>query len=192
ANGIYSHPRSVGDSWERAASVEIIDCDGSSFQERTGIRVHGNSSRRPLRMQKHSFRLAFRNTYGAGKLNYRLFPSTRLDSFDKIVLRASFTDSWGLVSWDSGRYRPDDSVLFRDIWTKESHAAMGYPTTANTLVHLYVNGLYWGIYNPCERIDDVFCADHFGGLETDWDIIADFNELKAGNRTAWNSMFALA
>ena len=40
---------------------------------------------------------------------------------------------------------------------------MGQPSTHNTYVHLYINGLYWGLYDPAERPDDAFLAEHLGG-----------------------------
>ncbi len=75
-NGIYTNPQSVGDAWERATSMELLELDGSTLHTECGVRIHGNSSRRPFRMQKHSFRVAFRNEYGDAKLGYKLFDDT--------------------------------------------------------------------------------------------------------------------
>jgi hypothetical protein len=85
--GIYTNPKSVGDAWERACSIEYLDGAGG-FHSNCGIRVHGNSSRRPYRMQKHSFRLAFRSSYGDGKLDYKLFSDTTVRQFNRLVLHA--------------------------------------------------------------------------------------------------------
>ncbi len=191
--GIYSHPRSAGDAWERPCALEFMERDVTNgFHINAGIRIHGNSSRRPYRLQKHGFRVAFRGEYGASKLEYALFPGCGVDSFDRLVLRPFFTDGWGLVSWDPSRYRPDDSVSFRDVWMKESQRAMGHPSGAGLFVHLFFNGLYWGVYNLTERLDERFCAAHFGGIPEDYDILADFNELKAGTRAAWDAVQAMA
>ncbi len=193
--GIYSHPRSTGDAWEKPCAVEYMPWEGgvtNHFHLNAGIRIHGNSSRRPYRLQKHGFRIAMRGEYGASQLEYDLFPGCGVTAFDRLVLRPFFTDGWGLVSWDPARYRPDDSVGFRDVWMKESHRAMGHAAGAGSFVHLFINGLYWGVYNLTERIDERFCADHFGGLAADYDVIADFNELKAGTRLAWDAVQAMA
>jgi len=46
--GIYTHPKENGAQWERKASVELIEPDGSpGFQLGCGIRIHGGWSRRP-------------------------------------------------------------------------------------------------------------------------------------------------
>lgn len=195
AAGIYSHPLEAGDGWEKACAIEYMpwqDSGTTGFQIAAGIRIHGGSSRRPYRLQKHGFRIAFRGEYGAARLDHDLFPGCGVTTFDRLVLRGFFTDGWGLVSWDPARYRPDDSVGFRDVWMKESLRAMGHPSAAGSFVHLFVNGLYWGVYNLAERIDERFCADHFGGRASDYDVLADFNELKAGTRAAWDSVQTLA
>ncbi|HNQ87676.1 MAG TPA: CotH kinase family protein [Verrucomicrobiota bacterium] len=195
AAGIYSHPLSSGSSWEKACAIEYLPRDaegGDGFLVPAGIRIHGGSSRRPYRLQKHGFRLAFRGEYGASRLDHDLFPGCGVTTFDRLVLRPFFTDGWALVSWDPARYRPDDSVCFRDVWIRDSLRAMGHPSSASLFVHVTVNGLYWGVYNLSERIDERFCAGHFGGRAEDYDVLADFNELKAGQRVAWDAVQSMA
>ena len=41
-----------------------------------------------------------------------------------------------------------------------------------TFVHLYLNGLYWGMYNIVERPDEAFMASYFGGSKEDWQAIS--------------------
>ncbi|MCK4998288.1 MAG: CotH kinase family protein, partial [Anaerohalosphaera sp.] len=185
-NGIYSNSLN---RWERKCSVEYILPDGSKgFQEDCKIEVHGNSSRNPGRMQKHSLRLTFTSEYGASKLKYPLFPESDVEEFNQLVLRACFTDSWGLVSWSGyDRYRPNDSQYIRDIWMKESLRDMGQPSSHGNYTHLYVNGLYFGIHNLTERLADDFFADHLGGEPEDWEINADFRS----EGTRWNTMKAI-
>ncbi len=184
-NGIYSN---AYDRWERACSVEYILPDGGDgFQENCKIEVHGGASRYPQRMQKHSLRLTFTSQYGPAKLRYPLFPGSDVDEFNQLILRASFTDSWGLVSWDPSRYRPNDSQYIRDVWMKESLGDMGQPSSRGTFVHLYVNGLYFGIHNLTERLADDFFADHLGGEPEDWEINEDFSSPGA----RWNAMMRI-
>ena len=180
--GIY--PNSM-ERWERGCSVEYIQPDGSEgFQHDCKVEVHGNSSRRPYRMQKHSLRLTFTREYGPAKLRFPLFADSPVDSFNQLVLRACFTDSWGLVSWAAGRYRPNDSLYVRDVWMKDSLRAMGQPSSHGHFVHLYVNGLYFGVHNLTERLADDFMADHLGGDPEDWELNEDFGSPK----TRWNEM----
>ena len=187
SRGIYTHPRERGNAWERRCSLEWIEPrGGEGFQVNSQIEIHGNSSRRPWRMQKHSFRLTFLGSLGTDRLRFPLFKDSPVDRFNKLILRACFTDSWGLVSWGPDRYRPNDSQYIRDIWMKESFREMGHPSSHGDWVHLYLNGLYWGIYNITERLDEDFFADHLGGNPEDWEIMANFS----GNSVGWNRMLA--
>jgi len=185
ATGIYANSQS---RWERKCSIEYILPDGTEgFQYDCKIEVHGNASRRPFRMQKHSLRLTFTSLYGPAKLEYPLFPESGVDEFNQLVLRASFTDSWALVSWMSSRYRPNDSQYIRDVWMKESLRDMGQPSSYGRFVHLYVDGLYFGLHNLTERVGQDFFADHLGGEPEDWEVNEDFSA--SGAR--WRAMMAI-
>jgi len=185
ARGIWANPLS---RWERKCSIEYLLPDGADgFQCDCKIEVHGNSSRRPWRMQKHSLRLTFTSEYGPPKLRYPLFPESTVDRFNQLVLRACFTDSWGLVTWMPARYRPNDSQYLRDIWMKESFCDMGQPSSHGDFVHLYVDGLYFGLYNLTERVGEDFFADHLGGEPEDWEVNEDFGAPGA----RWKAMMAV-
>jgi hypothetical protein len=137
-------------------------------------------------MQKHNLRLTFTSQYGPAKLNYHLFPESPVDIFNKLLLRASFTDSWGLISWMNTRYRPNDSQYTRDVWMKESLRDMGQPSSYGNYVNLYVNGLYFGVFNLTELVGDDFFAEHFGGEPEDWTVNKDFYSPDA----RWNAIMA--
>lgn len=201
STGIYVDATRSGILWERAASVELFNGDNTSeFQVNCGVRMQGNASRDNNRLAKHSFRLLFKSAYGPSKLDYDWF-SGGVSRFDNIVLRACFTDSWAtrysdtnIVSgstWLGQRYRPEDSLYLRDVWVKDSLRDMGHLSGRGDFVHLYVNGLYWGLYNPTERLDASFFSEHLGGLDTDWDVIRDFNELLDGTKDDWDGLMAL-
>lgn len=185
ASGIYANPQN---RTEKICSMEYILPDGTpGFQEDCKIETHGNASRRPARMQKHSLRLTFSSDVGKPKLRYPLFPQSEVEEFNKLVLRACFTDSWALVSWGSSRYRPNDSMYMRDVWMKDSMRAMGNASGNGDFVHLYVNGLYFGLHDLTERLEDDWYADHIGGKTDDWEVNADI--LTPG--PLWNSMISL-
>jgi len=209
SRGIYNHSTSVhdpaaGQNWERAASVELIHPDGSKgFQVNCAIRIQGNASRDNNRLAKHSIRLLFNSEYGPSKLRYDWFEGG-VQEFDNIILRAGFTDTWAtrysdqtLITGGKGtRYRPEDSLLIRDTWVKDTMREMGHLAARNRFVHLYLNGLYWGVYNPCERMDASYCAQHLGGSEQDWDVLSgdaiyDFATLKDGSKDDWNELMAI-
>lgn len=194
ANGIYQNPQSSGAAWERDCSVEMINpaAADEGFHETCRIEIHGNSSRRPWRMQKHSLRLSFKGQSGSTKLRYRFFPGSGASGFDKLVLRATFTDGWGLVSWDPARYRPDDSVMMRDVWVRRTWESMGNLSPQSRYVHVVINGLYWGVYDVAEHIDADFLALHEGGEPADFEVVSDFVDPDSSPSSAWKSMFNAA
>ena len=190
STGIYVDATQEGPFWERAVSAELFNGDGTSeFQVNCGVQMQGNASRDNGRLAKHSFRLLFKGEYGPSKLGYDWFDGP-VKEFNTIVLRACFTDSWATRS-QSGRYIPHDSLYLRDVWVKEAMLDMGNLAGHGSFVHLYVNGLYWGLYNPAERLDASYFADYVGGYEKDWDVMRDWNALLEGSRTDWDNLQAL-
>lgn len=191
SNGIYTHPMLDGELWERPASAELIYPDGTSgFQINAGIRIFGGASREPRKSPKHAFRLLFKGIYGPTKLNYDLFGNDAVNSFDTLVLRAGYNSTWihGNIYADDERSR---SLYVRDQWANNAQRAMGQMSVHGTYVHLYLNGLYWGIYNLHERPDASFMAAYYGGDKEEYDVL-NSSEPVDGNRDAWNTMMALA
>lgn len=187
AGGIITRPR---ERFERTCSVEYILPDGTKgFQEDCIIEAHGNSSRRPFRMQKHSLRLSFSGEVGASKLRYPLFEDSPVEEFNQLVLRACFTDSWAGVTWAPGRYRPNDSQYLRDVWMKDSLQAMGHANGRGNFLHVYLNGVYFGLFNLTERLEDDWYAEHLGGRKEDWEVLPDFQ--RRGATPLWDSAMAV-
>ena len=217
--GIYNHPTSLhdpatGQDWERAASAELILPEGTNgktaFALNCAVRIEGNASRDNVRTAKHSFRLLFKSDYGPSQLTYDWFPGP-VNQFDNLVLRAAgFTDGWPSRYADNAfytnagsgevfrglRYRPETSTYLRDVFVKDTHRAMGWLASRSDWVHLFVNGLYWGIYNPSERLDSSYMAHHAGGIEPDWDVLVGDDSLFVamptdGTKDDWSAMMAL-
>ncbi len=68
---------------------------------------------------------------------------------------------------------------------------MGHASSRGNVVHLYINGLYWGLYNPSERPDDSFAAEHFGGDKSEYDVV-NHDGLHSGTLDTYNTMLSLA
>ena len=177
--GLYIDSDLHGRDSERPISLEIIEPDGSlGTQVNAGLRNHGNRTRDFDVTLKQSMRLVFRGEYGASKLEYPLFPEAPVDRFDNIVVHATKI--------------LDDPQLVRNSFGRDTNIAMGNPEAHSTHVHLYLNGLYWGIYNPFERPDAEFAAERFGGSEQDYSsVLTDGTEVVDGTRDAYNSLFQL-
>jgi hypothetical protein len=187
-NGYYQGFDPLGFRPEKPCSVEVINPDGSSgFQIDAGISVHGGGSSRST--MKHPLNLKFRGIYGAGKLNYQFFPDSPVTEFDSLVLRSDYNNHWthGDVTQRSR------GGLVRDAFFKDVQTAMGDFSSHSSYVHLYINGLYWGVYNPCDDLDNNFAAAYLGGSDADYDVVKASTGILVvdGNTIALNAMQAL-
>jgi hypothetical protein len=191
AGGIYSN--GLTRDLEKPASMEFIDpVTGETYQANIGLRSHGGVGRKD---RKHSLRILAKSQYGPSKVEFPFFKDTNVETFDSIVLRATWNYSW------IGDGVPAQAQYNRDTFSRDTIRDMGRLTPYGRHVHLYINGLYWGLYKFVERPDDGFAEEHLGGDKTDYDVIKtnaqywtgpDVIEVVAGDLQAWDTMFALA
>ncbi|MHC4744105.1 MAG: FN3 associated domain-containing protein, partial [Planctomycetota bacterium] len=184
--GIYSNSSSAGVAWERPASVEYFFPDGTTgFQVNAGLRIYGGNPFRGMNLtRKKSFRLLFKRQYGPTKLNYRLFDSPDAASrFDTIVLRAGSNDGWN--NWGDA-----DTQYIVDEFMHRFQLETGQVSPHGIFVHLYINGLYWGLYHPTERPMASFCANYYGGDKEEWDALNSGTPTGESRTTTWNAMLS--
>lgn len=163
--GIYMNAEEQGYDWERECSVELINPDESEgFNVNAGLRIRGGWSRHND-FPKHALRLFFREEYGNSKLEFPLFGDEGVSEYDKVDLRCSQNYSWANNS-NSGY-----NTMIREVFTRDSQKDSGQPYTRSRYYHLYLNGLYWGIYQTQERAEARFASDYFGDKSEDYDVI---------------------
>lgn len=194
--GIYYHSASRS---ERAGSFELFHPDGSDgFGINAGIRIHGYTSRDHNFTPKHSFRIVFKGEFGPTKLERDVFPDSSVARFDQLVLRGMSTDSWPVTDgWPSPipgvpRWFREKAQYLREQWMRDSQLAMGQLSCHGRFVHVYLNGLYWGLYLLTERPTDSFLAEHLGGEREEYDVLKDFAELQSGEGNAWSELISRA
>ena len=182
--GLYLNSTERGDEWEKPCSAEMILSDGgTAFQIDCGIRMQGNSNRMPEKSPKHSFRLVFKEKYGPTKLRYPMFADSPVKKFDTLLLRADYNNSW--IHWDPEQRQHAQRT--RDAWMNDSARAMGCLAGHNRYVHLFLNGLYWGVYDAAERPDANFAAAYLGGSDQDYDVI-NVGQVKDGTPDGFNTL----
>lgn len=191
---IYATPQDRGRAAERLASVELFFPDGSAegFQVNAGLRIQGGAGRWEF-MPKHSFRLFFRSEYGASRLHYRLFPDSPVEEFDTLILRAGADESFAGHPAVAGDDNLDlrRTTYGRDQWLRASQLALSGMGVHGRYVHLYYNGLYWGIYNLVERPDAGFMAAYFGGADHDYGVLSQSGAV-SGPMDRFNVLLQLA
>ena len=134
---------------------------------------------------KHGLQIGFGNDDGPSFMNYDIFGDGYLP--DGLVLRQGFNDGW---SGGGG-----GTQFIRDQWIRNVLTALGTQNSPGVWSQLYVNGLYWGVYNICAHVDQDYAAHFFGGKASNYDTMKDGSQgidLTGGNLTAWYQMFDLA
>ncbi len=166
---IYANPRERGVAWERPVSLELIYPDESvqeNLQINAGLRIQGGWGRWET-MPKHSFRLFFKGIYGPTKLEHPLFPDSPVEQFDTLILRGGVNRSYaGKTAGLTVDHRL--TTYTRDEWVRASQIALSGTGSHGMFVHLYLNGMYWGLYNLVERPDASFMSAYLGGEKEEW------------------------
>ena len=166
STGIYSNPGGHGKSWERPASLELLNPDASpGFQIDAGLRIRGGASRSKGN-PKHAFRIFFRSEYGDAKLNFPLFGNEGADEFDKIDLRTAQNYSWSFKNGSGSQ-----NTFLREVLGRDLQGQLGQPYTRSRYYHLYLNGVYWGLFMTQERAEAKFGATYMKGGADDFDTI---------------------
>src|SRR4029434_10320364 len=134
----------------------------------------GNASRDPLKNPKHGFQLKFKGDFGESSLDYPLFPNSPIKNYDDIILRPDFNSSWRHWSDSAGNgngsFQRTRATRIRDAWSKETFRTMGGLASHHRLVHLFINGLYWGTYDLAEQPVEGFAQEQMGGDKVDYSI----------------------
>ena len=193
--GIYWDTEQRGIGGERKVSIEWINPDGSpGWHAQGGMRPHGNSSRGHGFTPKHPLRLNFRSDYGYPRLKEDVF-NGGVKSFDQLLLRGCSTDSMPVVDGNvedgEERWNNDKATYMRDQYMRDLLNDLGHPNCRGVYAQLYLNGLYWGLYNLAERPNAAWFSSTFGGEEAEWDVLKDFQEVNDGDGAAWNAMVAI-
>ncbi|GAB2851675.1 InlB B-repeat-containing protein [Hymenobacter ruber] len=157
-------------------SVEMLYPDGTKEQFDCALEPHSHDR------LKRSLSLSFPTTTTTNMFRKAPFNTAAVtNSFKdtKIVLRAGNNRSW------ARNWNPDRTCYTRDEWYRQSQQSISGLGGRGTFVHLYVNGLYWGLYNPVERTDAGMLANYYGGSSSDW-MALDPDGVRSGDPTRFN------
>ncbi|MBQ9249323.1 MAG: CotH kinase family protein [Oscillospiraceae bacterium] len=134
---------------ERPGSFTLFAENGDRVQLRCGIKLHGATSRT---REKKSFQLKFADRY-EGALDYDLF-SNGVTHFRSILLRMP----------QEGR--PTSYIRDTLMHKLAMENFPELPAQDHRYAVLYLNGVYWGIYNLREAHSETHYAQHYGVDET--------------------------
>ena len=193
-DGIYYQNSDEG--YERAAGIELIYPDSrEGCHANCSIKPHSRFCEAPGTSGedinlKRSFRLSFKREYGETKLRFPFFENapenatSAVGEFDRLVLRAGSNRGY------AGKKALNQlwTTYTRDQWGRDSQIAMSGTGVHGTFVHLYLNGIYWGVYNACERPDAWFTSAYMGGEKEDWYAGKEGTDI-SGDSSTWGELF---
>lgn len=122
-------------------------------------------------------------------MDFPLFGDEGVSEFDKVDLRTSQN-----YSWTNGGGQSIHNTMNRDVFLRDTQRDMKSAYTRSRYYHLYLNGLYSGVFQTQERAKSNFAESYFGGKKEDYDVIKvdigdNFNlyEIEAtdGNTDSW-------
>jgi hypothetical protein len=191
-NGIYSDGRLNGN--DIATSVEFFGPGaGAGFRVRSALRIHGGDAL--IEHPKKPFRLYFRQEFGPTKLDYPLFPDSPVTKFDRLQLRPGGHDGWAVPFGNTTNDLAFHATYIRDQFLRNTELAQGRLAPHGRYVSLYINGLYWGVYNLHEVPGNDYFKSYYGGEEDDWDVVEQTGltgyKIVDGNGETMDALLAL-
>jgi len=176
--GIYPNSLSSGPAWDRKASIEYIDPSGGpQFQINAGVAVQGGSSISVLQRSQLSLAIKFKSDFGPTKLEFPLFDDSLNDDFDYLILDGGNQNS---ISSNVSIPHKKHAQGTRDQYMADLQRMAGGETFHGDFVHVYINGLYWGVYNLHEKPDERWASETYGGADSEWDHVKE-GVILAGN-----------
>jgi hypothetical protein len=144
--------------WERPVYVEFFEPDGSpGFRLAAGTKIFGWGSRRNA---LKSLSIMIRDKYGQKELNYQLFADLTVHEFRSFVLRTAGNDWQG--------------TFFRDPFALSLIKDKNFDIQAFRPAILFINGVYWGIHNIREKLNEDYLASHHNIDRNNVDIISRY------------------
>lgn len=174
-HGIYTQTASWRNkSDERLASLEFFTADGSEeFQIDAKVEIQGHSSTNRWNEDKLSLEVKFKQPFDTRLDSETLFVNSAIDGseaatrFDSIILDAGHNFTFTHANPAQNAY----ARYINDQVVADLINSAGGDSPHGRFVHLYINGMYWGVYNAHEKPESRFASEYFGGDEDDYYVV---------------------
>ena len=164
------HQRGV--EWERSATFELIEKDGTYHVQNIGMRIHGGGSRA---LPQKSLRLYARSEYGDSRFNYDMFQNGET-GYNRLILRNSGQDFYS------------STTMFMDAFSQTLVSDLSFDTMDYRPFVVYLNGEFWGIKNLRERYDKHYLSRNYELPDDRIDLLSDNSVVKEGSADYYNSV----
>jgi hypothetical protein len=141
--GLLTHPDAKGRNWERPAFLSYFEQGRLRFASGVGLRIHGGVARDA---PKKSFRIYFRDIYGAAQFAPHILFDGQSDPILRLVVRSEF----------------ETAGLFANSLAYDISRQIGALAPYTRPVKLFINGEEQGVYILIEHISEGYLRAHFG------------------------------
>ena len=160
------------EDWERPIHVSIYENNSNyEISFNGGVKIFGGWSRGQA---QRSFSIFARGKYGNSEINYRLFPQLDYSEFQSFILRNSGQD-WLRTS-------------IKDAALTSLLDGTGLDYQSYRPVVTYLNGMYWGIYNMREKVNEHFIASKHNIDSEEIDLLTNNSELVHGTTSDYDEL----
>lgn len=160
--------------WERPIHIELFESDGTlGFSVDGGVKIFGGVNRA---FPQKSLAIFMRGHYGYSDLDYKLFDNLPFRDYEAFVLRNSGND------WIS--------TMFRDGLMTSLVDNIGIDKQAYRPSIVFINGVYWGILNIREKINEHFLVQHHSVNIDSLDLIEGLGEIMHGSVMDYFAFFS--
>jgi hypothetical protein len=180
ATGIYSgglrnETERYGNCWsntEKAVYFEYYpDRTTPMLSQHCGVSIFGGMTRA---YPEKSLRLTARKKYGKGKFKGKLFSTKPIQTFNSLILRMSGNDYM--------------ATRFQDIMISSLAKDLEIDHMAYQPTVLFLNGVYWGIYNLREKIDREYFKQNHGCEKDSLQLLEGNAYAKYGNSKTYKNL----
>ncbi len=166
--------RNLNRDWERPVNIEFFETTGQlGLNQVAGIKIFGGCSR--TRYPQKSFALYARSEYGKGSFDYQFFPDKEIYEFESIILRSSADDQTRTMIKDAFAHYVQ--IEYMDIDYQAYRPGV-----------VFINGVYWGIHNIREKINEHYLAENYGVDTEDVNILQNNGSATYGFGTDYHAM----
>ena len=133
-----------GREWERECNFEFIEPSNEGLNQKAGVRIQGNGSRR---FSQKGLKFYAREEYGNKRFRYKFFKDLEIGGFKHLRIKP----------FNSGY----EDLGCQDYLCNQIAQNTKVDGLASRPVLLFLNGEYWGIYFMQEKPDERYLDDHY-------------------------------
>jgi hypothetical protein len=158
--------------WERQVNIEFYEPTGElGFNQQVGVRIFGGFSKG---LPMKSLAITSRKKYEHKTIKYSIFPNRNIKKYKSFVLRNSGSDF--------------NITQFRDALLTNLVEPLDIDIQAYRPSVVFINGVYWGIHNVREKINEYYLKSNAGVNPDSVDIMKHRNDLLSGKRDHYLKM----